>query len=985
MASSASPDSPSVSSGLLLVTKLHSERSPSSNLSQVGAADSIFPSVARKDKSWSWKSLREEFGSKDTEALFDKYQTRIQLSFFLVLLVLSIFFNCISVVILFLDKRREEFIGPIVIRFACISVFIIFTVLVCHDESWLKPKISRILASITVLVTMIFSEYGTILYTIASSLKEPFYLQRIRPAFYLILANQLFLPFPTRTYSVILSLLITSIEIILTLESRSVSDCHSPLTYRYALADLVFYLVSGVIGFLLSLLLEIANRKAFIDHRMLVQLKLKLGFEKEKEETLLNSCLPKYLIERVRGDIQAVMANRVAGSTIPTRPFNQLYMEKYKKVSILYADIVNSMLLAAKLTPCELVETLNDLFGRFDESAEANNCLRIKLLGDCYYCVSGVPEYDANHATNCVMMGLEMIDIIRSVREERFVNVDMRIGVHSGMVLSGLLGLQKWQYDIWSRDSMKASNMEHHGVPGKVHISAETMSLIPESTLESFKIRPHTYEGEDTWLVERRNKVTFISTGTLTRKKGHSEHLKRYMGNIRRRSSLESLFSRRDQFVEDLSRYKILLKTVNEEMAQAIDKLPLSKKTQWFNPEGINPICLNFTRGGLEEDPNQAKSIFYHELRFATQKDDLFRYYLYCSVIIEVAIIAIKLVIPQMMDPPKLQWAIVATILTIGFALICTFIRPGRLPYLLRVFLWLLVTAGLTLSSSIDIVTDDCLESSDRSQLSNCGYSWYYTFCFILSMTSVSLFIRISIWFKSIVHCALLVIYIVLTDDPCSILDLLGRKVSWTFIGYTPHVGHIWYISLVTILLHMIDRQVEYILRMDFQWNTKLEKEKRQAAFVTDVTKVLIENILPKHVAEKFLALKHDGSTSSELYCETYESVAVIFASIPNYIDFYTESKINEDGLKCLLLLNEIICDFDKVLASKSFSRVEKIKTIGSTYMAAVGLRPGRGSSDVSMTHFALLLGGCYGVHQVSVALDASTEGCILNSLNSQH
>ena len=329
------------------------------------------------------------------------------------------------------------------------------------------------------------------------------------------------------------SLLITSIEIILTHESRSVSDCHSSLTYRYAVADLVFYLVSGVIGFLLSLLLEIANRKAFIDHRSLVQLKLKLGFEKEKEETLLNSCLPKYLIEKVRGDIQAVMANRVAGSTIPTRPFNQLYMEKYKEVSILYADIVNSMLLAAKLTPSELVETLNDLFGRFDESAEANNCLRIKLLGDCYYCVSGVPEYDANHAINCVRMGLEMIDIIRSVREERFVNVDMRIGVHSGMVLSGLLGLQKWQYDIWSRDSMKASSMEHHGVPGKVHITSETMALIPESKLENFKITPHTHESEDTWLVERRTKVNYNPSSTLTRKKGHSEHLKRYMGHIR--------------------------------------------------------------------------------------------------------------------------------------------------------------------------------------------------------------------------------------------------------------------------------------------------------------------------------------------------------------------------------------------------------------------------------------------------------------------
>ena len=73
-----------------------------------------------------------------------------------------------------------------------------------------------------------------------------------------------------------------------------------------------------------------------------------------------------------------------------------------------------------------------------------------------------------------------MINFKRTVRDEIQVNVDMRIGVHTGMVLSGLVGLKKWQYDIWSLDSMKASQMEHDGKPGYVHVTKTTLDLVPK-------------------------------------------------------------------------------------------------------------------------------------------------------------------------------------------------------------------------------------------------------------------------------------------------------------------------------------------------------------------------------------------------------------------------------------------------------------------------------------------------------------------------
>lgn len=126
---------------------------------------------------------------------------------------------------------------------------------------------------------------------------------------------------------------------------------------------------------------------------------------------------------------------------VATLNYRQLHLGKQEDVSILFADICNFTPLTTTLSVQKLVETLNDLFGSFDEAAEVkimrklhnfeqgklssiiqfqtHKCMRIKILGDCYYCVSGVPEPDKekpNHAENCVEMGLAMIRLIKTVR-----------------------------------------------------------------------------------------------------------------------------------------------------------------------------------------------------------------------------------------------------------------------------------------------------------------------------------------------------------------------------------------------------------------------------------------------------------------------------------------------------------------------------------------------------------------------------------------
>lgn len=156
----------------------------------------------------------------------------------------------------------------------------------------------------------------------------------------------------------------------------------------------------------------------------------------------------------------------------------------YESVSVLFTDFQGFTKIAESLTPQELIEELDQCFSYFDALMEGYGLEKLKTIGDSYMCAGGIPRRNNTHAIDCVLAAIEIQYIMQRIKEEKEGKGkpywELRIGIHSGPLIAGVIGEKKFAYDVWGDTVNTASRMESSGTAGKVNISGSTFELIKE-------------------------------------------------------------------------------------------------------------------------------------------------------------------------------------------------------------------------------------------------------------------------------------------------------------------------------------------------------------------------------------------------------------------------------------------------------------------------------------------------------------------------
>ncbi|XP_063632939.1 adenylate cyclase type 6-like [Cydia splendana] len=791
---------------------------------------------------------------------------------------------------------------------------------------------------------------------------------------------------------------------------------------------------------------ELAQRRAFLETRDCVEARLVTQRENQQQERLLLSVLPRHVAMEMKADI---------ASQPRQEQFHKIYIQRYENVSILFADICGFTTLSDQCTAEELVRLLNELFARFDRLAAEHHCLRIKLLGDCYYCVSGLPEARDDHAKCCVEMGLDMIDAIALVREVMAVNVNMRVGIHTGRVHCVVLGLRKWQFDVWSNDVTLANYMESGGVAGRVHITNETLQCLGtdykvepghgdqrNAYLKDHNIETYLIVPDDTSRVDKKPQNTFSLNGNVSKEM-------RVMGH-------GSQHGKNSAKVEQGNEFKKPEDEVNEYLMKAIDARSIDR----LRAEHCRPFTLTFRDQKLET-------------KYTAERDRMLKVYFVCSLVVYAAVTFVQLlafdinaggiatvsvcgivvlfiiylVLAASFEHTNahlrsfslrihsnrtlaqgMSFALLGTLLLqiqvlmletiyafslrihsnrtlaqgMSFALLGTlvlqiqvlmletiyafslrihsnralaqgmsFVLLGILVLQIQV-LMLRIHSNRTLAQgmSFALLGTLLLQIQVLMALNNGGASpkeldGVVTFC-PYSVNEHYLQLTLLAMFLCAAHQVLIT-----SVKTLLLLVATGAYVTFTLLDFFHPAEVVWQCAAldqqwtsvvvaigaaVALMLHA--QQTESTYRLDFIWKLQATDEKEDMEHLEAYNRKLLANILPEHVAQHFLC---SDKNIDELYHEQCESVCVMFASIPNFSEFYVELEGNNEGVECLRLLNEIIADFDEILAEDQFKYIEKIKSTGATYMAASGLtastRDLRGYRHVTaMADYALRL-----------------------------
>jgi class 3 adenylate cyclase len=216
----------------------------------------------------------------------------------------------------------------------------------------------------------------------------------------------------------------------------------------------------------------------------------KLDVEKQKSEKLLLNILPAPIAERLKEN-------------------NCIIADHFDSTTVMFSDIVGFTAMSERVAPAELVNYLNRMFSAFDDLAEKYGLEKIKTIGDAYMVAGGFPEKRACHARDVSAMALEMLEVVERHNDGVHQPVSIRVGIHTGPAVAGVIGIKKFAYDVWGDTVNTASRMEASGMPGRIQLSEQAAHLLGDEFLL-----------EERGLVELKGKCSMKTYWLLGRRPG---------------------------------------------------------------------------------------------------------------------------------------------------------------------------------------------------------------------------------------------------------------------------------------------------------------------------------------------------------------------------------------------------------------------------------------------------------------------------------
>ncbi|XP_053848649.1 adenylate cyclase type 8 isoform X2 [Vidua macroura] len=876
-------------------------------------------------------TLRNSFKSRDLERLYQRYflgqrrKSEVVMNILDVLTKLTLLFLHLTLASAPMDPIKGILLG----FFTGIEVVICALVVVRKDTtSYTYLQYSGVVTWVAMATQILAAGLGCGLLG-----------DGIGYVLFTLFATYSMLPLPL-TWAILAGLVTSVLQLVMQL----VIPRFAVTSLNQIAAQAVLFMCMNTAGIFISYLSDRAQRQAFLETRRCVEARLRLETENQRQERLVLSVLPRFVVLEMINDMTNVEDEHLQ------HQFHKIYIHRYENVSILFADVKGFTNLSTTLSAQELVRMLNELFARFDRLAHEHHCLRIKILGDCYYCVSGLPEPRQDHAHCCVEMGLSMIKTIRRIHISKAtldcLNGDYKVEEGHGKERNEFL---------------RKHNIETY----LIKQPEESLLTLPEDIVK-----------EAVSSSDRRNSGATFTEGSW------SPELP-FDNIVGKQNTLAALTRNSINLLPNHLAQALHVQSGPEEINKRIEHTIDLRSGDKLRREHIKPFSLMFKDSSLEH-------------KYSQMRDEVFKSNLVCAFIVLVFITAIQSLLPSSRVIPMVIQFSILIMLHSALVLITTAEDYKCLPLMLRkTCCWInetylarnvIIFASILinfLGAIINILWCDFDKpialknqtfNSSASFTDICSCPEYFVFTGVLAMVTCAVFLRLNSVLKLAVLLIMIAIYSLLTETIYASLflqyDNFNHNGDTDFLGTKEASLLLMAMFLLAVFYH--GQQLEYTARLDFLWRVQAKEEINEMKELREHNENMLRNILPSHVARHFLEKDRDNE---ELYSQSYDAVGVMFASIPGFADFYSQTEMNNQGVECLRLLNEIIADFDELLGEERFQDIEKIKTIGSTYMAVSGLSPEKQQCEDKWGHLCALA-------DFSIALNESIQEINKHSFN---